>query len=232
MSTTVKTAHPSSGRMRAILGWSDDDPATQSNVRESPSSERLTASEGGGLLAGGTVAVRPESPFVAADLAGLVAPIAARTRDQIREYNSALADIWSDLSAQGVMMIGSAASNVAQALPLEPIRVLMEAPGVVVEDFRRHCDFHSSTWTALNEIAFTISAILSDWREVFSDCHEVFRLFDEDDDSLPIGVSYTDRLGDYPPLAGDYEDVEVILGTEEDLEPRRYTAEDHQVWRP
>jgi hypothetical protein len=78
---------------------------------------------------------------------------------------------------------------------------------------------------AVSGIAFTITSVLDDWREVFG-------VLDDRDDALPIGVALTDRLAEYPPLAGDYEDIEVILGTEEDLEPRRYTDEDHQVWRP
>ena len=72
-------------------------------------------------------------------------------------------------------------------------------------------------------MALTIGSAVSEYREVL-------RRF-VDDDSEPTGLSYSDRLADYPPLAREYEDVEVVIGSEDEIEPRVYTDEDYQVWR-
>jgi hypothetical protein len=118
------------------------------------------------------------------------------------------------------MMFGSTVSSEAQAFGVKPMRAFV-FPGVAMQTLGRHCDFHSSSEGALADITRIIGSVFSDWREALSTYL--------DDDSEP--TAYSDDAGDYPPLPRDYVDVKVRIHGDEKAKPRRYTDEDHQVWR-
>ncbi len=242
MNTTAKTMQQYSGPKRAILGWLDDTDTTRS-VRVSlddsdavidvlpdivhggtPSQdsgphatvEPVVVGIGGGLVMSGI-----DLPYFAQPPAELADRIAARTRDQIRAYNTALADLWiSDLAAShGVMMFGSAFSTEARPPDVKPMRALV-SPGIGIDTLGRHCDFHSSAESTLSEITRIIGSVLGDWKEALSSC-----LGDDEP------TAYTDDAGEYPPLARNYADVKVRIHGDDKAKQRRYTDEDHQVWR-
>jgi hypothetical protein len=219
VSTTEKTGHPYGGATRAIIGWLDDKDAANRSVRVSlddsdavidvlpdilgcyTSSQDLATHRAGAPAVGSGMVISGIDlpPYFADEPTELAA---ARTRNQIREYNTALAGLWiSDLAAShGVMMFGSAVSSEAQASGVKPMRAFV-FPGVAVETLGRHCDFHSSSEGALSDITRIIGSVFSDWREALSTCL--------DDDSEP--TAYTDDAGDYPPLARNYVDVKVLI---------------------
>ncbi|WP_156166453.1 hypothetical protein [Mycobacterium haemophilum] len=76
----------------------------------------------------------------------------------------------------------------------------------------------------LADIGLTISSVMQDWQYLLGG-------HDDDDDLGPTGLSYTDASADYPPLSRNYEDVVVTIGSEDEVKPRTYTDQDHQVWR-
>jgi hypothetical protein len=222
VTTPETTVHPYDGGItRTILGWLDDDDfVAPADVvgGGAASSEALALNQALVPFAADIVG----SPHRAGDSTELAAEVAARTRDHILQHNSALAGIWArTLTAHNFMLFdGGAVSSRERSSGAEPIRAYV-APSAAIETLRRHCDFHSSSVSALADITFTIESVLSDWRKVFST--------DLGDDSEP--TAYTDDAGDYPPLARNYVDVKVRIHGDEKVKPRRYTDEDHQVWR-
>jgi hypothetical protein len=205
---------------RTIIGWRDDDDPVHPTAGVGTSHD-LALNEAVAPFAADIAGLA--SSCLAGDSIELLGRTAARTRAHIREYDAVIARIWTtNLATHGAMMFGSAFKSPVADAVVEPIRAWV-APGVVLSDFREHCDFHSAALTALGDIALTIKSVLHDWREVLSAYL--------DDDFEPTGLSYTDRLADYPPLVRNYEDVEVVIGSEDEIEPRVYTDEDYQVWR-
>ncbi|SDE92391.1 hypothetical protein SAMN04488581_5026 [Mycolicibacterium neoaurum] len=108
---------------------------------------------------------------------------------------------------------------------------------VISELVGKH-DFYSSALPELAQIEVTIESIKETIRDsvrnfanayVRDHRHEYY--VGADGAAESTGLAYTDRLGDYPPLERVWEDVEVVIGDESEIEQRSFTDEDHQVWR-
>lgn len=218
MTAAEKTGRTFGGASRTITWWRDadyfmrpDDEAQDSNFETSASRPPLLPA----LPALDIATVVTAAPV------GLIGEAISRVRRTLEQASAEYdVDIWvADLVGRGVTMVGELKSAASVELPR--FATLWDD---VSAQLRGQWEISSAAMSELAQVSLTIGSAMSEYREVL-------RRF-VDDVAKPIGVAYSDRLADYPPLAADYEDIEVVLGTEEDLEPRHYTDEDHQVWRP
>lgn len=227
MTTSEKTApRDESPAIRTILGWLDDDDlVAQEDIAGAALLDAFALNE----------TVRP----FADDLTqNLISPCSAAGSTRFAEtsmpmshrvirYNVVLSDIWAaaDLPAHVFKTVGGVVSSDV-GMPRVP------AVGGFVA-LARPYDFHSSAMPDLADIELTLGSVNNAVREFVGRYvrEHGAEYYDAAHESDSTGLAYTDRLGDYPPLNREYEDVEVVIGTEDEFEPRRYTYEDHQVWR-
>jgi hypothetical protein len=93
-------------------------------------------------------------------------------------------------------------------------------------------DFHSIAMPDLADIELTIGSVNNALREFAGRyVREHGTAYSDVDEFGSTELTYTDALGDLPPLSREYDDVDVVIVGEDELKPRTYTNEDHQVWR-
>ncbi|MCV7311270.1 hypothetical protein [Mycobacterium paraffinicum] len=99
-----------------------------------------------------------------------------------------------------------------------------------------HKDFHSAHLSDLVNIELVISSVMHVVTVVLETAfknagfiqHVLGGAIGED---ATNELAYTDILADLPALSREYEDVDVVIVGEDEMKPRTYTDEDHQVWR-
>ena len=245
MTTSEKTTHPyDAGTTRTIIGWLDDGEAP-GIVVTGASSQVIASNEVLGSLAAGPLPDDTPRSFAWPGFTGNstgLAEIAASAGLVLQYTNTDLPRIWAgNLAAHGLKVVGGAVSSEAGTSGVDPfgaVRAFVAPRDAIV----RHLDFHSSALVDLADIELTLGSVYSTLRNTLREFVSAYvrdhgtvyygtDYYAAADESDSMGLAYTDRLGEYPPLAREYENVEVVMGTEDEIEPRRYTDEDHQVWR-
>jgi hypothetical protein len=241
VTTSVKTSIPDVQPVRKILAWLDDD-----DDRRTPADEVVEiAPRADQAFAEGVLVVAPaaasdvsisQSPPVES-LGVLVPVVPAHGHYKIREYGDAVrTGLWAKhIVARGLKTFGTAGMSPAWTTTgVEPDWVFM-SPAIAA--LVGHHDFYSSALPELAQIELTIESINQTMRDsmrkfvsayVRDRGHAYYGAADDHFESA--GLAYTDHLGDYPPLTRVYEDVEVVMGTEDEIERPVYTDEDYQVW--
>lgn len=246
MTTSVRTSVPSEQPSRRIIGWRDDQvelvASTGDKVEVFPWAATPFGAED---VPAGTLGALMEVPVASTTMpeehVGVVIPVTeAVDIDPIRHRNirGSLSGLWADhLVTNCVQTLGTAATTSSWIAPsgAEPDWVFL-AP--VIAGLVEHHDFYSSALPELAQIEVTIESINETIREsvrsfvsAYVRDHGHAYYVAAEDDAEPTGLAYTDHLGDYPPLERVWEDVEVVIGTEDEIEQRSFTDEDHQVWR-
>lgn len=246
MTASVRTSVPDEQPCRRIIGWRDDQVDLAGTTDDEVDVIPWTVTPFGAEdPPAGALAALTDAPVgstsVSEEHLGVVIPIADYVNtDPIRHhrFSGSLRGLWADhLIANGVRTVGSVTTSYSWSAPssVEPDWVFL-AP--VIAGLVEQHDFYSSALPELAQIEVTIESIKETIRDsvrnfvsaYVRDHGHVYNVV-ASDPTESTGLAYTDRLGDYPPLERVWEDVEVVIGNESEIERRSFTDEDHQVWR-
>jgi hypothetical protein len=238
MTAPEKTTQTRSTAPKMLLGWSDDDaPLLSGEIvgMEAEVPQESALRDFGGMSA----------QLLKGDLVGLVGGMSSQPLFQSQWRDEAAAAVARRVWSAPRVVNAVFPDDVRDALPtvryFDPFGELRAQ--TVFDDrlVRVRCDFHSSALSDLIDIELIISSVQRAVRElvdVFLDRTAGVVGYvhagdakDTDDDLESTGLAYTDLLGDFPPLSREYEDLEIVIVGEDEIKPRTYTAEDHQVWR-
>lgn len=236
--TTSITASISDGQpVRKILGWLDDDDrdATTDEVVEfAPRTDECFMGLFRSVAPPAADVHRSSRPPV--ESLGMLAPLVS-TLDycKVRDFNdTAAASSWLEhIAAQGIKTRGTTAMWPATNVGSDCVFTPPAIAGLMGYRY-----FYSSVLPELAQIELTIESINQTMRDsvrkfvsayVRDHGHAYYGVV-VDDDFESAGLAYTDHLGDYPPLTRVYEDVTVVMGSENEIERPVYTDEDYQVW--
>lgn len=239
MTASVRASVPNEQPTRRIIGWLDDyDDRTLAATGDVEGYDWPVAPFGAEAapttVTCGDVLMPPDPTYEAAGPATVFA-------DRRRAYDRAAGEgitgiLATHFVAHSIKTFGTAATSPvwAAASDLEPDWVSI-AP--ILAGIAEHRDFYSSALPDLAQLELTIESINESMREsmkkfvqAYVRSHGHAYLESIDDDFESAGLAYTDHLGDYPPLAREYENVEVAIGSEDEIERPVYTDEDYQVW--
>lgn len=248
MTTSLMSILPG-GVYRKVLWWRDDDEATSTDVTspsDTPSVPNFNYYES--ELAETADGYYEPSNLVT-DIVGSITSLAtsAIVRDDIRKYSAALkgidafdfvgttgfATFVAEIKSTGVTRVG--VGNLS-AKPVADLVPMVDDPSIAVQ-IGRFRDVYSSAMMDLTQIGLVLESINNSVNEVLRSFIRGYvgdrgavHFGDDSDGPDWSDLTYTDRLGDLPPLPRTYDDVEVVIVDEEEMKPRRYSDEDFQAW--